>query len=180
MERINYLSLSIFLIFASLFLITLFLIPKYQAVSKLKLSLSDYENALTDQREYFTKVNQDLEKLKDYEDLMGKISLAIPKESSMANFFNLIENLASANGLYLKDVGSFTISQSKEIPEIKETKTSFSVSGSFNAFKNFIFALERSARMVKVEKISFKSEIKAEKTPTESFDFSFDVIIYSF
>jgi len=67
-----------------------------------------------------------------------------------------------------------------EIPEIKEIKTSFSVSGSFTAFKNFIFALERSARMVKIENISFRSGTKTEKTPTETFDFSFGVKIYSF
>jgi len=180
MERIKYSSISMILIFASAFLITLVLIPKYQVVSKLKVSLSDFEKALTDQREYFKEINQDLEKLKDYEDSMDKISLAIPKEPSMAIFFNLIENLASANGLYLKDVGSFDISQSKEIPEIKEIKTSFSVSGSFTAFKNFIFALERSAEMVKIENISFRSETKTEKTPTETFDFSFGVKIYSF
>ena len=181
MERINYPSIAIILFFISAFLISLFLIPKYQMVSKLKNSLSDYKKALTEQKEYFENVDKDLEKLKEYEDLTKKISLAIPKESSIVDFFNLIDNLASANGPFLKGVGTFSISESKEISGIKETEISFNVSGPYPFFKNFISALEKSARMIKIENISFKSEAQPGKEKTEGiFDFSLKVKAYSF
>ncbi len=181
MERINYPSIAVILFFISTFLISLFLIPKYQMVSKLKISLSDYKKALTEQKEYFENLDEDLEKLKEYDGVMKKVFLAIPKESFVVDFFNLVDNLASTNGLFLKDIGSFSKSESKEIPGLKETETSFTVSGPYSSFKNFISSLEKSARLIKIEEISFKSEVPTGKEKTEGiFDFSLKVKIYSF
>ena len=179
MERINYLSLATILFFLSVFLISLFLVPKYQAVSKLRNSLSDYEKALAEQRDYFKNLDEDLEKIDEYKDLMEKISLAIPKESSIVDFFNLIDNLASANGLSLEQVGSFRISESKEISNLKEMETSFTVSGPYASFKEFISAIQNSARLIEVEEISFKSEAGPGKEKAGIFDFSLKVKVYS-
>lgn len=180
MERINYLSISIVLIFFSLFFITLFLIPKYQGILKLKKVSLEYEKKLEEFESYLKEIDEDFEKMKEFEKLKEKISSAIPSDPSIVEFFNFIENLSAANGLYLKDVANFSISESKEIPSLKEIKTEFTLSGSYFAFKNFVYSLERSARMVRIEGISFKSEKKlGEKTPSEIFDFSLKVKLHS-
>jgi len=183
MERINYASVAFILFFASAFVIVLVLIPKYQMVAKIKNSLSEWEKTLEEQKEYFNKTEEDLGRLKEYQNEIGKISMALPDEPSLPSFFNLVDGLASSNGLFFKNISQFTISQSKEIPEIKEIDASFTLSGSYEAFKKFISYLETSARMVEIENISLKIELPLGKTITEAiseFIFSFKVKFYSF
>lgn len=181
MERIKYSTILTFILFFSLLaFVVLVLIPKYQTVLKLRVNISEWEKAIEEQREYFNYLNEDLERIKEYKNQMEKISLAIPLEPSLPNFFHLVENLALANGLSLKEVGTFSISQSKEIPSLKEAETSFILTGPYPAFKNFISDLEKSARLVKIENISFKI-IPAGKTIAEGVnEFSFRVKFYSF
>lgn len=175
MERINFKILAFVFFFLSVSLLILVLEPKYKEIKDLKNALSEWEKALQDKREYFKKLEEDFERLKDFEDSLAKIDTALPKDPSPISFFNNLWNLSQANGLFLKEIGKFSVSPSKEIKEVKEIDTSFTVLGSYSALKNFIFALERSARIVKITNLSFKAPPAAEGI----FDFSISVKFYS-
>jgi Tfp pilus assembly protein PilO len=179
MERINYPILFLVFFFLSISIIILFLQPKYQEIQDLKNAFSEWEKAFQAQKEYFKKLREDDEKLKDYQEYLDKIDSALPENPSPVSFFNHLWNLSQANGLFLESIGRFSISASKEIQGLNEIDTSFTLSGKYSDLKNFVYALERSARMIKIENISFKTPIKVLPGEEGTFDFSIGVKLYS-
>lgn len=180
MEKINYPILTFILFFISISLILLVLSPKYQAISQIKESVDEWEKAHQDQSEYFKELVSNFEKFKKYESEISKIDLAIPEDPSLPSFFNFVSKSASANGLILKEIRTFDLSLSKEIPGTEEIETSFTISGSYSAFRNFILALERSARMINIKEVSFEAPAGKIIPGAEGlFDFEIKVKFYS-
>ena len=88
---------------------------------------------------------------------------------SALDVFKFIDNVGSQNGLILKEIAVDKVNSSKSIPRLKETHINFVVSGSYPSFKNFLSVLEKSARIIQIESISFRSSgvsLKGEEIPT--------------
>lgn len=66
------------------------------------------------------------------------------------------------------------LSPKKEGPEIWETKIDLVLSGSYSAFKNFLSILEKSARLIETESLSFSSPKE------ETFQFDLKIKIHSY
>ena len=60
-------------------------------------------------------------------------------------------------------------------PEIRETGTNLVVAGSYSSFKNFLSTLEKTARMIELESISFST--LEEVGP---IDFNLRIKVYSY
>ena len=60
--------------------------------------------------------------------------------------------------------------------EIKETRINFLLVGSYPDFKNFLFILEKSARLIDVENISFALPKEKEGL----FNFNITIKVYSY
>lgn len=171
-------------------LIGLFLIwPKYQKLSTLKLEIESKETELRYVEEYFAKLNKLSQELKEYESQLSKIDFALPSDSSstVISLINFIQRASSQNGLIVKNLKSFSISlpkspaptpgspQTQPPSRIKEISLDFETSGSYFALKNFLNALEKSAKIIEVENVSFSTK---EKEETPSFDLKIKTYSY--
>lgn len=164
MNRINFpISLPViiaFFLLASLILGVVFLWPKYKEVKLLEKDITAKETELQQEDQYFSSLKKLKEELKQYQETLSKIDSALPNNPSLPSFLNFIQKESSQSGLILKDMSPFTSSLSGENPEIKETRMSLTLEGSYSSFKDFLSLLEKSARIIEVENISFSSSEK--------------------
>lgn len=168
----------IFLCLLIVILIGFFLIwPEYQKFSTLRLEIKARETELGYIEEYFSKLQKLSQELKNYESQLTKLFSSLLPDSSLTaiSLINFIQRASSQNGLILKKTESFTITSPK-LPttspgvsqpqnKVKEISFGFEVSGSYSAFKNFLNILEKSAKIIEVENVSF-SFAEKEEIPT--------------
>jgi Tfp pilus assembly protein PilO len=180
----------IILSFSLLLLVLLFLIlPKYQELSRLNAKIEAKETELRYTKEHFLRLKNLSKKLEEYQTQLQKIDAALPSDSSLTllSVINFIEKTASPNGVILKDINSTSIISPKatQFPQkgakpvqspsdVKELRIDFEVTGSYPALKNFLRTLEKSAKLIEVEKLSFSFE------ETEIFLFSLGIKTYSY
>lgn len=161
----------------SVFLFCFLIWPKYQNLSLLRAEISQKMLELQSLQEYFGELKGLLEQLKEDQDSLSKIDSALPFNPSLSELFNFIQEASSQSGLFLKQVSLVKVSGEKEIKgEIKESKVDLTLSGDYSSLKNFISILEKSARIIEIERISFVSP-KKEK---ENFDFYLTINVYSY
>ena len=174
MENKIYPYLIIFPIFLSVLLLFLLIWPKYQNLSSLNKEISKKELEFQSQEEYFQNLKDISERLKEYQESLSKIDSALPSNPSLPELCNFLQKTSSQSGLSLKEISPSSIATGGE--EIKESKVNLTLAGSYPSFKNFLSVLEKSARMIELEKISFSSP----KKETESFDFDLIIKVYSY
>jgi len=158
------------------------LIPKYQNLNLLKLRIQLKEAELQNEEEYFSKIHIISEDLKKYEEGLAKISSAFPDDSQLPSLFNFIQKTAAQSGLVLKKVVPAKSKSIKEElvkegwdSEILETGVNLTVAGSYASFKNFVSTLEKTARIIEIESISFTTPQKE-----GPIDFNLRIKVYSY
>jgi Tfp pilus assembly protein PilO len=180
--------LTLIIIFLSLaLLIMLFLIwPQYQELSSLGAEVEGKRIEFQYLEEYFSKLEQLSQKLKQYEVQLAMIDSALPSDSSLTllSLMDFLQEASSQNGLIFQQFGGSSmtssklagktvdLSQSETISNIEEIQLGFKVSGSYSALKNFLNALEKSAKIIEVESISLEGE--------EPFSFNLQITTHSY
>jgi len=172
----------LFSLFAALFLVINFLVPQYRNLKELQSKIEEKKIELQMEKEYSSRLEKIAEELKKYEENLAKIDSALPPEPSLPSLFNFLQEEASEAGLVLERIfPPFTNSIKEELvkkgwdPELKETKVHFTVSGFYPSFKNFLSSLEKSARLMGVESVSFSTT--GQKEP---IDFYLKIKTYSY
>jgi len=154
MKRPLIIALSLYITLA---LVIGLILPKYKELGVVKRKIEEANTELQYRQNYFSLLGNISEQFKQYEDQLSKIDSAIPAEMSALDMFNFLDGASFQNGLILKEVGMDKVSSSKIAPRIKENYIRFVVSGSYSSFKNFLSVLEKSARIIQIESISFRS-----------------------
>jgi Tfp pilus assembly protein PilO len=156
--------------------------PKYQNLSLLQSKVEEKEAILQSEKEYFSSIGDVSEKLKGYEEGLSKINSALATEPGLPDLLNFLQTAASENGLVLKKIAPTLPSSLKEelvrqgwSPEIKETGVNLTVAGYYPSFKSFLSALEKTARMIELESISFSASEEA-----GPIDFNLRIKVYSY
>ncbi len=163
-------------IVAALALAIFLVLPEYGSL-KSKISEREIKQAnLKNRNDYYKKVAEISNELKKYPEELAKIDFALPQEISLPAMYGFFQKKASESGLVLKDEKFDSSSAPNESLAKKEYRFSLTLSGSYPAFKNFLAILEKSAKIVEVEQISFSSPGKGEST----FSFSVSVKFYSY
>jgi Tfp pilus assembly protein PilO len=152
------------------------LLPKFQELREIQKNIAEKEEELRSQESYFAELREIKTKLEKYQEQLTKINAALPDEQSLPSLFDFLQKTSSQSGLILKGIGPFTISPSEDDPNLRETQFSFQVLGSYSSFKNFLLSLEKSARMIEVENISFSSP----KEEDNLFVFNLRIKVYSY
>ncbi len=148
------------------------LYPKYQDFIILKKQVKAKENQLQSKQEYLSNLSQNSEQLKEYQEKLLVIDAALPSTLSLPSLFDLLQKTTSQNGLIIKDMDSSSVAN----PEgIQEVRVNLKAVGSYSAFKSFISALEKSARMIEIESFSFSIPQEG-----EIFDFILTMKTYSY
>lgn len=157
MNRLN-LPIVIAALFILILIIgTIFVWPKYQQLKFLEKTIEEKRAALRDQEEYIKNLISIAEELKKYEASLSKIDSAFPDTPSLPALLNFFQKASSQSGLTLKGMGSISITPNKVTPNIKETGLSLVVDGSYSSFKDFLQIIEKSARLIEIENISFSA-----------------------
>lgn len=173
MSRLTIISITIPIIILAGFFFTW---PQYQAVRNLSLEVQAKQDELQTKGEYFSKIKETSDQLKNYEAEFSKIDSALPADPFLPSLFNFLENTASQNGMVLKQIASFSVTSSKTRTGIKEINIGIVVTGSYSAFKNFLSSLEKTARLIEVDNVSLSYPSKTKDIPS----FSLTVKAYSF
>jgi len=147
--------------------------PKYQDYKVLKLGVEKKKIELSYHQQYFAELKEIDSKLSKYEVALSKIDYALPADFSLPAFFANLQRIASQSGMILNQIGEGPI---QKTGAIQERSFSLSLSGSFSNFKNFLSALEKSAKLIEVENFSFTSLKSAE----ESISFTVSIKTYSY
>ena len=173
----NYLFYTTIFFILSFFLLIFPVFPKYQTLNVFKKEVLEKQEEFHSQEKYFETLQNASEELKKYETSLSKIDSALPQNPSLPELLNFIQKASSQAGLSLKGISpAVTLPYKKEKGEIKETRINFLLVGSYPDFKNFLSILEKSARLIDVENISFSLPKEKEGL----FNFAITIKVYSY
>lgn len=142
--------------------------PKYQTLKNVLKEIEFKKFELETKEEYFQNLAQISEKLKTHSENLSKINSALPADFIFPFFLLDLEEISSRSGLIFKGFGGLSSQPSEN--GIKKHSLSISLSGSYSSFKNFLSALENSARFIEIKEISFSSSQKEEAGPIFNFN----------
>jgi Tfp pilus assembly protein PilO len=145
---------SIFLISISLALFILIIGPKRSSISSLRYELHQKEMEFESFDKYFQEISVILEKIKGYQEEISRIEFALPDDPSFPLIFGFLQKSASQSGVLLEKLN---LSGSSEEKGIKKWNINLSFKGNYSSLKSFLSVLEKSARLIKVERISFSA-----------------------
>ena len=170
----NRLIVIVILLFVSLILGMLLILPKYEDLSFLRKKIQEKQAELQFKEEYFQDLGEVAEELKKYQSQLSKIDSVLPDDPQLPLLFDYLQKTASQSGLVLKGISVVSVAPGRPVTEIKETSLSLVLSGSYSAFKNFLLTLEKSARLIETESISFAS------VEGGQFNFNLRIKVYSY
>ncbi|OGZ24420.1 MAG: hypothetical protein A2896_01275 [Candidatus Nealsonbacteria bacterium RIFCSPLOWO2_01_FULL_43_32] len=143
--------------------------PQYQALQVLRFNIQAKELELQSKQAYFSAVKETAQQLEGYGDVLAKIASALPETPSLPSLFNFLQSSASEHGLVLGEITLGSVDKGEILVLAK-------LIGDYPAFKNFLVALENSARIIEVENITFASPVKT----TDSFTFTVQIKTHSY
>ncbi len=152
-----------------------FVFFKYQAVDFNRTEIAKREQRIVIARQsaaHFQKIRRRLEQ--DYKEELNKINSAIPSDVNMPSLLNFLQRTAAHKGLHLTAIDSFSTIEVEGRPTIKETFMTFSVSGSYLGFKEFLRHIAKSDRLIGVKNINFSYGGEPH------FDFSLTIKVHSY
>lgn len=149
-----------------------FCFPKFQQTRAAQQQLTLKEAELEKKKAYFEEIDILSEKLKQYPEELAIVDFALPDDFSLPFLFDFFEKIISKNGLSLTNISQSSVSgstsrssgssaeneilENEELGnELEESRTILSLTGSYSSFQNFLYYVEKSARLIEVETVSF-------------------------
>jgi len=148
-------------LFLSVVLTFFFAYPKYKEFKSFQLQLSQIEAEYNAKYEYYAKVKTVYAELQEKKDNIARLENAIWSENSYGPLMYFFQQKAVENGLVARNLYLTKTAPINSESDIKSISFSLDLLGSYSAFKNFLLALERSARVFDVTNVSFSSSILA-------------------
>ena len=161
------------IIFGLSFIIGLvFCLPRFQQMRAAQQQLVAKEAELEEKKAYFEEIDILSERIKEYPEELAIIDFALPDDFSLPFLFDFFEKIVSRNGLSLTNISQSSASQSssrssrftkgQEILEdaeidsgLEENRTILFLTGPYSSFENFLYYIEKSARLIQVENATF-------------------------
>lgn len=154
--------------------------PGFQKFQELQKNIEFKKTDLATKVEYYALINKTAAELDLYKEEFDKISQnTMASEFVLPSLFDLLAQKASQNGLILEEIKLGGIIAVKENPPTggtKQTNISLQVAGSYDSFKNFLLALEKSARLINIQDISFSTPSE----PSKPFLFKLNIQTYGY
>jgi Tfp pilus assembly protein PilO len=144
----------------------LLVLPKYQNLQVVNFNVQQRQAELQSKEGYFALLREASSTLAQYQEPLSKIASALPDDSSVPSLLSFLQSTAVQTGLLLEriDLGEIISSEDTNIP--KEIHVAIQLKGSYQSMKDFISAVENSARLVDVEKLSFEAPTDEEESST--------------
>ena len=154
-------------------LLLFFINPQFANWKIASAELRERRTELNLKKVYFANLAKIAQELNQYPEEIAKIDSAIPNRPFLPSVFNFLEVSATENGLILEQIGKFSVLSNKERSNIKESFIDITFNGLYPDFKNFISAVEKSARIVNADNVVL------DLTKTEDDLITFDLKIKS-
>ena len=175
----NRLIVTIICLLISFILIITLILPKKEDLNLSQKKVEEKMAELRGKEEYFSNLSKISAELKNYTLNLSKIDLALPEEPDLPALFDFLQKSTSQSGLVLTGIRLSALTPPvalRERPsEFQEIKLNLGVTGSYSSFKNFLSILEKSARLIEVELISFSGAPKE-----ESIKFDLQIKVHSY
>lgn len=150
------------LFFLCLLLIAFLVLPKYRLLKDLKEELKVQNSNFQQEKAYFQKIEEAADKLKNYQDSLAKIEIALPPTPSLPTLLDYLQKVARQSGLLLSMMSPGAQAAVGQAPEgeqapslnLKKSGVALGLVGSYEGFKEYLRALERSARIIEVQSVS--------------------------
>ncbi|MBU3934440.1 type 4a pilus biogenesis protein PilO [Patescibacteria group bacterium] len=157
-------------------------LPKYQMFQELLVKLGEKEAEYKGKAAYFVEITKAYKELMQYQDSLKKIETALPEKLIMAPLINFIYQKGVENGLIIQRISILKSTPLNMNAKIKETNISLSLFGSYEAFKTFLTSVEKSARLIEGENVSFTITPPSLANPAiqETYPIRLDVKVYSY
>lgn len=160
------LILSILMLVASIAGFAVFIVPHYNTISALRAQEADYQTVLTNARKLKEQRNVLVKKYNSFDQTkLGQLAAMLPTNPENMKLILSLQSVASQYGMVLQNVkiedptadptGQKQGAQSNT--ELGTLTINFSVAGSYASFTNFIRTIERSLRMIEIQKVSFSA-----------------------
>ncbi len=145
--------------FAALLLWGLFFVawPKWQKIGDAKAQFATKENEIIQRIEMIDKITDFLANFPKIESEAEKALLAVPLGQEIPEVILQIDAMALQNGLVVKNIG-FSKKEDPKLAGLKALNISANLSGSYQAIKNFVLAIEQNARLMDIANLNFNQD----------------------
>jgi Tfp pilus assembly protein PilO len=172
------------ILFVVLVLILYLVIPKFKEFKTVQTELGNIQTEFDAKYAYYAEVNRVYRELENYKDSLDKVETAIPAKASFGPIIYFFQKKSAENGLIIKGLFLTKVSLQNPESDIKEIVFSLDLLGNYRALKNFLYSLEKSARLFEVTNISFASQIPSVgplQIPTQqAYSFKLEVKAHSY
>lgn len=159
------------LIFVAAFSI-LILWPNFQKFNILQKNIKVAEVELEGKQNYILSLDDLKVKLDENKEGLAKIETALPNDPTVSSLSlsDYFQKISSLSGLIFSETNPFSVAEKEESSKLRAITFNLKVSGSYPSFREFLSILEKSARLIEVETISFEgatvgSSEEAEASP---------------
>lgn len=146
--------------------------PKFQSQQVLQKELLHKEAELDSKTAYYSQIRETAAELEKYSEELAKISSALPDKPSLPVLFHFLQQTSAQTGLILKKA-SLAGSTGGSLQEIN---VELELSGNYPALKDFLLALEQTARLIVVKTMHFAFPVEDDKP----FEFKVGVTAHSY
>lgn len=154
-----------------------FFYPRYKDYSEASIKVQNKEKELANYQSYVQKMRLVNQELKQNQPLIDKVGSAIPNGSQIPSFLKFLDDAAENTGVSLENVSWTEQSASKKEEQVsKQYNVRLHISGSYFSFKNFLFALENTARLVEVLKTNF--DVSSDENEPTSYNLELRIHSY--
>jgi len=167
----------------SIILGAVLVLPKYQKLSHLRGQIVQNKVQLENQNKYIQQLKAIDKKMEEKQEFVSKVNSALPSGADTPSLLKFLEETAAQSGVTIKkaDWQERSSAMDREQREklkgkLKEYSIGLDISGSYFAFRNFLVALEKSARLIEAPQVSFSINQESEQAPS----FRMTIKIYSY
>jgi Tfp pilus assembly protein PilO len=153
-------------------------LPKFDETAALKDKVELKRVDLANRENYFKELEKIAKEFKGNRENLDKIKTALPIGPMAPSLANFIQSASSQTGLILKNFGygstNVTAIDETAAMAVQEYEISLTLSGSYNAFKDFLDRIEKSSRLIEIADIAFivsessKDAVQTLVSPTNS------------
>lgn len=161
-----------------------FIVPNYHAISGIRAQEADYNTILANARTLQTERNALVEKYNAFTPSeLSSINTMLPNNPQSVNLILELNAVASQYGMVLQNVkvnnstttaGTTPTAGTSSNPNIGTLSIEFSMQGTYSGFTSFIKTIERSLRIIDVQKVTFA--VTNQKTAT--YQYTVDINTY--
>jgi Tfp pilus assembly protein PilO len=135
----------------------LFVLPKYEELKKIDYELLQKQGEYNSESVYYAKIAQVAADIEARKDALAKVDSALPSNFYFAPLVSFFQKKGDENGVVVKAVLFAPVPPVTEDKEVRNVHFSVNVVGNYQGFKNFLAALDSSARLFQINTISFAS-----------------------